>query len=100
MSDTKVQGTAAPRAKRHARPKPELPQGTEPLLVDSTGAAALLGVSRLTVVNWESQGLLKPVQLPTSSRYTTKATKGKILRRVLYAVADLRKFVADATARG
>jgi len=85
------------KKKRHARPKQAPPAGVEPLLVDRNEAAGMVGVSPLTLANWDQQGILKPVRLPASDRYRRKDSR---LRRVLYSVADLRAFVATASARG
>jgi hypothetical protein len=84
-------------AARTPRPAKQAPAGVEPILVDRDEAAALLGVSSLTLTVWSQQGILKPVELPS----TRKRRPGdRRLRRVLYRVLDLRRFAEDAAARG
>jgi hypothetical protein len=86
-----------PHKRRQGRPKQPTPDGVEPILVDRDQAAALLGVSALTLTVWAQQGILKPVDLPS----TRDRRPGDLrLRRVLYRVADLRRFAEEATARG
>ena len=78
--------------------KPRLPSGIEPILIDRNQAAKLLGVSWLTLSVWSDNGVLRPVELPSSSR--RRRPGDKRLRRVLYSVADLRAFIEQARARG
>jgi len=88
----------AMKKKRAAKPtRAELPPGVGPLLVDRNQAAAMIGVSWLTLLMWSQQGILRPVNLPPSRRLRDGDRR---LRRVLYAREDLEKFIADARARG
>jgi predicted DNA-binding transcriptional regulator AlpA len=53
----------------------------EPVLVDSKAAAAACGVSRSTFLSWDAAGLCpRPV---------------RIVGRVLWVVADLRRWAVD-----
>ena len=94
---TRQKKTDRTSAKRDTRPKPLTPAGVEPLLVDTTEAAALLGVSTLTVALWTQSGILRSVPLPPTRRRRAGDVR---LRRVLYSLAELRRLVAEAEARG
>ncbi len=59
----------------------------DPILVDEVEAARLLGISRPTLRNWISSGLLKKVELPHG------------IRRNLLRVSDLEA-LADKLADG
>jgi hypothetical protein len=85
------------RKRRQARAKQPPPNGVEPILVDREQAAALLGVSALTLVVWAQQGILKPIELPSTR---DRHPGDRRLRRVLYRVLDLRRFAEQAAANG
>jgi hypothetical protein len=84
------------QATRQSRPKQTPPSGMEPLAVTKKEAAGLTGVSPLTITLWEKQGILKPLALPS----TRRRRGGSRFRRVLYALATIKKLIADAEARG
>lgn len=97
MKRTKTKRTRKAKPKRTRTTGPKAPTGITPLVVDRNEAARMLGVSRLTLFNWEKQGAIRQVQLPTSAR---RRERGKTLRRALFAVADLEKFINEARERG
>jgi predicted site-specific integrase-resolvase len=84
------------RKRRNARPKSVQPV-IDRLLVDRDEAAAMLGISSLTLSLWSQQGILRPLDLPASRR---RRAGDQRLRRCLYSKADLEKFINTARARG
>jgi predicted DNA-binding transcriptional regulator AlpA len=54
---------------------------TEPLLLDASGVAALLSISRSAVWSWHSSGTLAPLPI-------------RLGRRTLWRRSDIEKFVA------
>ena len=65
-----------------------------PLVLDVKGAAAALSVSTWTVRQWINEGHLPIVKLPSVKHL------GESGKRVLIAVVDLEKFIAQHRTGG
>ncbi|MFC5221596.1 helix-turn-helix domain-containing protein [Bifidobacterium leontopitheci] len=65
------------------------PTATPALIVNRQQAAAMLGVEAVTIDRWTARGELPVVRVPS----TGKAGRP----RNMYAVADIRRFIAEHT---
>jgi hypothetical protein len=82
--------------KRAATPSAPLPDAVPRRLVTREEAAAMLGVKWATLWSWAQDGILKPVNLPSTAR---RRPQDQRLRRVLYDVRDIDAFIDEARAR-